>query len=112
MRTSLVRRDAPLDRRKAWACLLLNVGACPGFGSILAGRLSGWPQLGLSLAGFVWSVWTMGRFLMLVLKAGHVPDDWRKHALALAAGFGVFAVSWLWSGITGLLLLKGARRES
>lgn len=106
MRISLVRRDAPLDRRKALVCLILNVGACPGLGSVLVGRLSGWPQLGLAVVGFCLIVKDILLFVIALVKAGQVPSDWRQHLASLAVGAALFGAAWLWSGITSLLVLR------
>ena len=112
MKISLVSRAAPLDRRKALACLILNVGACPGLGSVLAGRLSGWPQLGLAVVGFCLIVKEFLLFIIALVKAGHLPHDWRHHLASLGLGLGLFGLAWLWSGITGLLVLRSVARKT
>jgi len=42
----------PMDRLGAWLCLLANVIALPGLGSIIAGKRVGYAQALLALAGF------------------------------------------------------------
>ncbi len=106
MRISLVRRDAPLDRRKAWACLALNLAACPGLGSILAGRLSGWCEIVFSIIGFTWIVRAFLLFITALFRQAHLPTDWRHHLAAAGTGLAIFALGWLWSALTSFLLLR------
>ena len=40
----------PLSRQTAWGCLTTNL-ALPGAGSLVAGRVSGYPQLALGVGG-------------------------------------------------------------
>ena len=48
------RTDRPLSRARAWTCLLTNLFATPGLGSLMARRVfAGTGQLLLALAGFV-----------------------------------------------------------
>src|SRR3954462_2960646 len=42
----------PLSRQTAWGCLTTNI-AMPGFGSLMAGRISGYPQALLGIIGMV-----------------------------------------------------------
>src|SRR5438477_6151210 len=42
----------PLSRQTAWGCLTTNV-TLPGAGSLVAGRVSGYAQLALAVAGVV-----------------------------------------------------------
>src|ERR1041385_9071844 len=42
----------PLSRQTAWGCLTTNL-AMPGFGSLVAGRISGYPQVFLGIAGMI-----------------------------------------------------------
>src|SRR2546429_8673624 len=44
----------PLSRQTAWGCLTANI-ALPGSGSLMAGRVSGYPQLFLALGGTIMS---------------------------------------------------------
>src|SRR5262249_27900592 len=52
----------PLSRQTAWGCLTTNL-ALPGFGSLVAGRISGYAQAALGLAGLALSVIFGVRFI-------------------------------------------------
>lgn len=95
----------PLDRRRAWFCLLLNALVCPGFGSLLARRWTGIPQLGLSLVGAVGIVLALVQYLLPMIRYQRVPDlgpSLQNGFLSLA----LFTTGWVWSIITGLLLVR------
>lgn len=99
----------PVDEARAWACLLTNLLVLPGLGSLIAGRRSGWPQAVLALVGFVLTtVWLVG-FLAEWGRSGDFPLDPGPHLPAGALGVLLFAVSWVWGLLTGLLVLRDAR---
>ena len=110
----------PLSRETAWGCLTTNL-AMPGFGSLVAGRISGYPQAALGLGG-------MGLTLVFGLRfflwyAAHyarlgdpnlngldaLADLWMAVRWALL-GIALFALGWLWPLSTSLSLLREARR--
>ncbi len=93
----------------------------PGFGSLVAGRISGYPQAALGLGG-------MGLTLVFGLRfflwyAAHyarlgdpnlngldaLADLWMAVRWALL-GIALFALGWLWALSTSLSLLREARR--
>jgi hypothetical protein len=97
------------DEARAWACLFTNLLVLPGLGSIIAGRRSGWPQAAIALAGFVlttvWLVW----FLAAWSRGGEFPLDPGPYLPVGALGVLLFTVSWVWSLLTGLLIVRDAR---
>jgi hypothetical protein len=110
----------PLSRETAWGCLTSNV-ALPGIGSLVAGRISGYPQVALALGG-------MGLTLVFGLRffawfaANHArlygPDGNGLDALLEVVravrwaflGIALFALGWLWALATSLGLLREAKK--
>jgi hypothetical protein len=124
MKTSLALRPRrPLSRQTAWGCLTANL-ALPGFGSLAAGRISGYPQAALALGG---TALTMGFGVRSILWFAanwtrlHDPDAdplanlvdlWVAGCLRWALlGIALFALGWLWALATSLSLLHAAKRE-
>jgi hypothetical protein len=121
-RFRLVRRTGPIDRSTAWGCALGNL-ALPGSGSLLAGRVSGYAQALLALAGFGLSTVFGLRFIVWGLsrwgewEAADVDPVQRLLELWLALrwallGLGVFALGWLWALVTSACLLRQAARNT
>ena len=96
-----------LSPQTAWGCLTTNL-ALPGFGSLLAGRLIGYPQALLACAGvlltmiyglgFIW--WFFHNYSRLHDPAADpiatLTELWMAVRWALL-GILLFAVSWLWA---------------
>ena len=110
----------PLSRQTAWGCLTTNL-AMPGFGSLVAGRVSGYGQAALAIGGmgltmvfgarFIW--WFFANWSRL-----HEPDADPTAALGEMwpflkwplVGFGMFGVGWLWGLATGLQIVSSAKK--
>ena len=111
----------PLSRQTAWGCLTTNL-AMPGFGSLVAGRVSGYAQVALAIGGMTltmifgvrfiwWYVANWGRF--------HGGDADTMAALSEMwpflkwplLGFGMFAFGWLWALATSLQIVSSARAD-
>jgi hypothetical protein len=108
-----VRTARPLSRARAWTCILTNLFATPGLGSLMARRVfAGIGQLLLALAGFVLIVgWMFELFHRVFLQqlGDPVPPDssgwmWKWGLLLFGAG-------WLWSLVTSLSLLRQAKAD-
>ena len=99
----------PLTPTRAWSCILINQLATPGLGSIMAGRyISGTLQLVLALLGFVLlMIWLCKCFYGLAFQPldGPAPEN---NSYGWMGKWGVifFGASWLWSGVTSLLLWR------
>ncbi len=92
----------PIDRNGARTCLLLNLGAWPGLGSVLAGRFSGWLQMMLSLGGLLVVVAALFRFMGMLMDETRYPT-WQDSFVWMAiGGFASFAIAWVWSLLTSL----------
>jgi hypothetical protein len=98
-----------LDEAFAWACLVANLAGMPGVGSLMAGRLDGFPQAVLALAGGVLLTYWLWWFMAAVLRASAIPTGGAHLGIALA-GIGLFGASWLWSLVSSLAILRQARR--
>jgi hypothetical protein len=109
----------PLSRQTAWGCLTANV-ALPGSGSLMAGRVSGYPQLFLALGGtvmstvsglpfFVWAAANWTRFYGAEADAfTALKEKWGLFRWALL-GLGIFGLSWLWGVGTGFQILYSSK---
>lgn len=92
-------------------CFLLNQFATPGLGSLIAGRIiAGLGQLLLALAGFgfiiIWFIQTMHTYYSLMDSDIPAKPSNIRYFLAGAA---VFAVSWLWSLVTSISIVRNAK---
>lgn len=93
-------------------CFLLNQFATPGLGSLVGGRiLAGFGQLLLAVAGFafiiIWFIQTMHTYYSLMDSDNPAPSSSNLHYFL--AGAALFAVSWLWSLITSISLMRNAK---
>ena len=106
--------DKALSPAKARNCLLMNLFATPGLGSLMGGRiLSGLGQLFLFLIGFafvgIWFYRTMKSYYSL---SDFSDDSASLHPLYLRyflAGFLFAAASWLWSLLTSIQMMAQAK---
>ncbi len=108
-----------LNRQSAWGCFTTNL-ALPGFGSLMAGRISGYPQVILALGGFLASTAFTARFFTWYLanrSALHSDEAdplatlvalWR-HVRWPLLGIGLFALGWLWALLTSWQILQDSK---
>ncbi len=93
----------------------------PGFGSLVAGRVSGYAQAALAVGGMIVTVVFGARFIIWYVanwSRFHGPDA--EPAAALGEmwqfvkwpllGFGMFAVGWLWALATSFQIVSSARK--
>lgn len=108
-----------LSRQSAWGCFTTNL-ALPGFGSLTAGRVSGYPQAALMLSGFALTTVFSARFFgWYMANSSRFSSDEGDPMARLAEmwlqvrwpllGIGLFAVAWLWALATSLLILSEAK---
>jgi hypothetical protein len=100
----------PLSRARAASCILINLAATPGLGSLIARRFwAGTGQLLLALAGFGLLVgWMFEFYDRTVLQAldepiPATPIDWMWKW-----GLICFAIAWGWSLVTSISLWRQA----
>lgn len=96
-------------------CILINLAACPGLGTLIARRRGGVLQLTLMLVGFVLVVLFMGYYLREVIRLLNsarpeadlaVPQVWMAWW-----GGGLCVVSWLWSAVSSWLMWKAQKTQ-
>jgi TM2 domain-containing membrane protein YozV len=109
----LFQPTRPLSRARAVSCLLVNLAATPGLGSLLARRIfAGIGQLLLALAGFgLIVVWMFELFLHMTYQQLGEPVLPRVHDGMLRWGLICFIASWLWSLATSISLLRQAKND-
>src|ERR1017187_2944660 len=97
----------PLSRQTAWGCLTTNL-AMPGFGSLVAGRVSGYGQAALAIGGMALTMVFGLRFIWWYIAnwsrfhdAGADPTAGLTEMWAFLKGpllgFVMFGVGWLWA---------------
>jgi len=93
--------------------VIVNQLATPGLGSLIAGRwIAGIGQLALSVAGFIMiTVWF---FEEMIQYYGQISGNVQPHPVGWIGEWGaiLFVVSWLWSLVTSISLLREASRNS
>jgi hypothetical protein len=110
----------PKTRDKAKVCLMMNLGV-PGSGSLMAGRIVGYPQLFLMAAGMIISMIFAGKFLTWFFanwsRLQNPSNDpmemlveiWQAVKWPLA-GLALFGFAWLWALVTGFSILVQAKK--
>ena len=108
-----VQSARTLSRARIASCVLLNLAATPGLGSLLARRVfAGTGQLLLALAGFGlltgWMIRLFSRMIREELgETVSVPvPNWMWQW-----GLGLFIAGWLWTLVTSISLLRQAKAD-
>jgi hypothetical protein len=98
-------------RNRKWMCVLINLCATPGLGSILAGRrIAGAGQVALALAGFtLLMTWMMHWLYGLILEQAGTSAPGVSYATAGRWGLVCFGAAWLWSLATSVSVLRSHR---
>ncbi len=107
----------------AWGFLTANL-AMPGIGSLAGGRLSGYPQCLLSMAGMLMTLYFGSRFILWYIQNWSrlqrlVANDPLEPLLQVwlavrwsLLGIALFAVAWLWALFTSWRIVSRARAEA
>ena len=107
-----------LDRRRAWVCVATNQLACPGLGTVMAGRRAvGSAQMAVMVAGFLLFLcpllWVLYREIQILFQpVGDISDHldyYRHYWWPLMLGIGLCIVAWSWSLCSGLALLRAVK---
>ncbi len=117
--SSAAANRLPLSRQTAWGYFTTNI-TLPGFGSLMAGRRSGYFQAALTICGVVLTLIFGVRFMHWALvnwSQLHSPDaDPVETLLAMwlavrwpLLGLALFFIAWLWALGTSLGLLRAAK---
>ena len=109
---NLFSENQLLSRKRVISCVLLNLVATPGLGSLLARRwIAGVGQCVLSVAGFILiMVWFFK--LVIVQFYGQINGNTQVHPVGWIGLLGaiLFVVAWLWSLVTSFSLLREASK--
>src|SRR5207302_6221743 len=87
----------PLSRQTAWGCFTTNL-AMPGFGSLVAGRVSGYPQAALWFAGLIVSILGAARAFAWYAANGSQDHDMQGDPVANLMGMWM-EIRWAMLGI-------------
>src|ERR1039458_8576245 len=110
----------PLSRQTAWGCLSTNL-AMPGFGSLVAGRISGYAQVALAIGGMSLTMIFGVRFIWWYVAncsrfhgdeadpTGALREMW-PYLKGPVVGFGMFAFGCVWALATSLQIVSSARK--
>jgi hypothetical protein len=109
-----------ISPQTAWGFLTANL-AMPGIGSLAGGRLSGYPQCLLSLAGMGMTLYFGSRFILWYIRNWSrlqqlteteplqpMFEVWTAVRWALL-GMAFFAVAWLWALFTSWRMVSRAK---
>jgi 4a-hydroxytetrahydrobiopterin dehydratase len=97
-----------LSRKRALTCIVINLVATPGLGSIFARRyFAGTLQLLLALAGFCLTTGWMLKAVYNSVQTGETYDAAQPNWI-WQWGTILFCVSWIWSLITSISLWREA----
>jgi hypothetical protein len=107
------RTARPLSHARIVSCVLVNLCATPGLGSLMARRAwAGTGQLLLALAGFVLIVgWMFELFHRLMLQQLGEPVPPGVSGWMGKWGLIFFGAGWLWSLVTSLGLLRQTKKD-
>ncbi|MEI7730101.1 MAG: hypothetical protein WCO56_11050 [Verrucomicrobiota bacterium] len=100
--------DHPLDRSKAWACAAVNLLLWPGMGTIVAKRLTGLVQMGVSGAGVVMVLISFAWFCLQWLNSTQVPSFTGREIRFGLAGVALFVLAWIWSAFSSITIVRAS----
>lgn len=105
-----------LTRQKAITCLVVNQLACPGIGSLMAGKRVGYVQAAVMIAGaalvLAWSLMAVNAGYKFALDPLMSEAQFRAMQPPLwmaLAGFGLCAIAWFWALWVSMRLLHESR---
>jgi hypothetical protein len=114
--------NRPLSPETAWGCLSTNL-ALPGFGSLVAGRASGYAQAALAVSGLLLTLVFGVRFILWYFANwSRLQDAQTDPILAFVEtllavrwsllGMGLFGFGWLWALVTSLDIVRAAKNSA
>jgi hypothetical protein len=103
--------ERPAKRSKAWSYLISNLLVLPGLGSVMARRkVSGYSQMLLAIVGFFMTLVALAKIALAWVQDFQLPADPALYKLAIY-GMAIFIVSWVWSLITSLEVLRESEKS-
>src|SRR5262245_281468 len=111
-----------LSRQTAWGCLTTNL-ALPGFGSLMAGRTSGYFQIAMSLGGMLLTMVFGARFIYWYFTNQSRFQEWQADPVEMMTelwaavrlpllGIALFALGWLWALFTSFNIVRTAADDT
>ncbi|MBM3848158.1 MAG: hypothetical protein FJ405_17955 [Verrucomicrobia bacterium] len=96
-------------------CVVLNLGACPGLGTVIARARFGWVQLIMSVSGFLLAMCFLTQWLAAIWRGLGQADtslavDFSPFAWQGWTGFGLFFASWILSAFSTRSILNSSGR--
>lgn len=103
-----------------WLCALVNQLACPGLGTLMAGRKIGLVQLALMLMGFglvmLFMVMWFGAVFRLASDLTWTEEQYRAAVrawrLALWVGLGLSGLAWSWALASSIAILRRSKETA
>jgi hypothetical protein len=106
--------SAPLTQKRLIACILINLLATPGLGSIMARRpIAGTGQLVLALAGCgLLGAWVFNFFYRIATQSFNEATVTNVPPWMWSWGLILFGASWIWSLVTCLSLWSELKKQT
>ena len=103
----------PLSQTRVWTCVMINLCATPGLGSLMARRVvAGLGQLLLAVVGFLLiTYWMCLLFYREINEAMQKPVALHAPDWLWQIGLLLFGAAWLWSLVTSISLLVDSKRS-
>jgi hypothetical protein len=104
----------PAKRTPVWLCVVINLLAFPGLGTVMAGRRIGYSQSVVMVMGFVLTVGYLLWYLFVAVRymtnSGWTETEFQAHyrpyLWALYSGVGLCLVAWLWALASSIVLWR------
>jgi hypothetical protein len=119
-------KAATARRERAWIVAIANQLALPGFGTVMAGRRTGYVQLAFSATGVlcftVFLIYALPRLGTLLNALAHPSDDpevalnflrqWLPWLLVALTGIALWVIAWLWALGTSVKVVRDKDRPA
>lgn len=113
--------NRPLTRNKAWSCVLMNLLAFPGMGTLMARRKVGFIQAAIMLIGFLLATGYVGIsiwcglqlvFDMYADSSGSGKYEWyKKYGWIGITGLAFCLAAWIWALFSSIEILKSTPKN-
>lgn len=103
-----------------WVCVLVNQLACPGLGTLMAGRKVGYVQAGLMVLGFglvllFMAMW-LGAVLRLASDLSWTEEQYRTQVRAwrwaLVSGAALCGLAWGWALASSIAIVRRSKETA
>ena len=115
-----IYREDQLTPANARTLLIVNLVACPGIGTIMAGRRIGYVQAAAMVGGMCMLLAFVAVYFKAATQVLANPfsseEQWwsmlRRASWMGIGGLGVCIIAWLWGLATGLSLIRSAKERA